>query len=390
MLVLLVLAACFKAKPPPKKVEPPPPPDPAQEVRELVKTIYTTLETGDPDPVKPLLAADIMVFGLAPSDTYAQRDPVINLARQELLSIGLGTETMKVRSSRIDVGVGASGQSAWFWDLPRVDYEKKGKTTSWLVRVSGHAVKSETGWVVDAVHVSLGVPDEKVYAPDAAKKYLPPADVLAERGPDSDELVGLSRRILDDVAVKVERLSDRPEVALIGTSPIELLEGGKAIKDLVKPQLAELKKAVFTYKVDGPIRSRLAPAKDTAWVAATVILRTGTGKKQQTLPPFRVLWVFTEEKGLWNLVSEHQSLALKQEMRGPTSEEALAEFEKLDDLRRARNTKTSHDAGIELADAGSPADKASSSKSTGPQPSSGKASGGRVIAASDGGFGTFD
>lgn len=382
----MLVAACFKAKPPPKKVEPPPPPDPAQEVRELVKTVYSTLETGDPDPVKPLLAPDVMVFGLAPSDTYAQRDPVINLARQELLSIGLGTETMHVRSSRIDVGVGASGQSAWFWDLPRVDYEKKGKTTSWLARVSGHAVKTETGWVIDAVHLSLGVPDEKVYAPDAAKKYLPPGDVLAERGPDSDELVGLSRRLLDDIAVKVERLSERSEVALIGTSPTELLEGGKAIKDLVKPQLAELKKAVFTYKVDGPIRSRLAPSKDTGWVAATVVLRTGTGKKQQTLPPFRVLWVFAEEKGLWNLVTEHQSLALKQELRGPTSEDALAEYDKLDAIRKARNEKPARDAGAEplATDAGAP------SATSAPPPSSGKPGGGRVIAANDGGFGTFD
>lgn len=375
--MLLVAAACFKAKPPPKKVEPPPPPDPAQEVRELVTSLYSILEAGDPDPAKPLVAPDVMVFGLAPSDTYAQRDPVINLARQELLSLGLGTETMHVRSSRIDVGVGASGQSAWFWDLPRVEYEKKGKISTWLARVSGHAVKTESGWVVDAVHLSLGVPDEKVYAPDAAKKYLPPADVLAERGPDSDELVGLSRRLLDDIAVKVERLSDRPEVALIGTSPTELLEGGQAIKELVKPQLAELKKAAFNYKVDGPIRSRLAPSKDTGWVAATVVLRTGTGKKQQTLPPFRVLWVFAEEKGLWNLVSEHQSLALKQELRGPTAEEALAEFEKLDAIRKARNVKPSRDAGVAAADGGA-------------SPPPGKPGGGKVIASSDGGFATFD
>ncbi len=388
----MLVAACFKAKPPPKKVEPPPPPDPAQEVRELVKSVYSTLETGDPDPAKPLLAPDVMVFGLAPSDTYAQRDPVINLARQELLSIGLGTETMHVRSSRVDVGVGASGQSAWFWDLPRVDYEKKGKTTSWLARVSGHAVKTEGGWIIDAVHLSLGVPDEKVYAPDAAKKYLPPGDVLAERGPDSDELVGLSRRILDDIGVKVERLSERSEVALIGTSPTELLEGGKAIKDLVKPQLAELKKAAFNYKVDGPIRSRLSPSKDTGWVAATVVLRTGTGKKQQTLPPFRVLWVFAEEKGLWNLVTEHQSLALKQELRGPTSEEALAEYDKLDAIRTARNAKpAARDAGVAVpvSDAGAAQPDPKRAPTPTP-PGSTKPAGGRVIAANDGGFGTFD
>lgn len=376
LVVALVLCACPKA-PPPKKVAPPPPPDPKAEVRELVKTVYSTLETGDPDPIKPLVAPDVMAYGLGPSDTFAQRDPLINFARQELLSISLESEVLRIRSGRVDVGLALGEQSAWFWDLPRVEYEKKGKTTTWLARVTGHAVKLDGQWTIDAVHVSLGVPDEKIYAPDAAKKYLPPADVLAERGKDSDELVGLARRILDDVVVKVDRTSERPEVVLLGTGPGELFEGGKAFKDLVKPKLNEIKKAVFSYKVDGPIRSRLAPGQGTGWVAANVVLRLGAGKKQQVLPPFRVLWVFAEEKGLWNLVSEHQSLALKQELRSPADDEAIRAFELVDKVRRAR-TDPRPVASSAVTDAGSPPPPASSGK------------GGKVTASADGGIGTFD
>lgn len=377
LLVVLVLCGCPKA-PPPKKVAPPPPPDPKAEVRELVKTVYSTLETGDPDPIKTLIAPDVMAYGLGPSDTFAQRDPLINFARQELLSISLESEVLRIRSGRVDVGVALGEQSAWFWDLPRVEYEKKGKTTTWLARVTGHAVKVDGQWSIDAVHVSLGVPDEKIYAPDAAKKYLPPADVLAERGKDSDELVGLARRILDDVVVKVDRTSERSEVVLLGTGPGELFEGGKAFKDLVKPKLNEIKKAVFSYKVDGPIRSRLAPGQGTGWVAANVVLRLGAGKKQQVLPPFRVLWVFAEEKGLWNLVSEHQSLALKQEMRSPADDEAIKAFELVDKVRRARaDVKPASSA---VVDAGTP--------SSGKSVDTGK--GGKVTASADGGIGTFD
>lgn len=376
LVVALVLCACPKV-PPPKKVAPPPPPDPKAEVRELVKTVYSTLETGDPDPLKPLVAPDVMAYGLGPSDTFGQRDPLINFARQELLSISLESEVLRIRSGRVDVGLALGEQSAWFWDLPRVEYEKKGKTTTWLARVTGHAVKLDGQWTIDAVHVSLGVPDEKIYAPDAAKKYLPPADVLAERGKDSDELVGLARRILDDVVVKVDRTSERPEVVLLGTGPGELFEGGKAFKDLVKPKLNEIKKAVFSYKVDGPIRSRLAPGQGTGWVAANVVLRLGAGKKQQVLPPFRVLWVFAEEKGLWNLVSEHQSLALKQELRSPADDEAIKAFELVDKVRRAR-TDPRPGASSAVTDAGSPPPPASSGK------------GGKVTASADGGIGTFD
>jgi hypothetical protein len=375
LVVALVLCGCPKA-PPPKKVAPPPPPDPKAEVRELVKTVYSTLETGDPDPIKPLVAPDVMAYGLGPSDTFAQRDPLINFARQELLSISLESEVLRIRSGRVDVGLGLGDQSAWFWDLPRVEYEKKGKTTTWLARVTGHAVKLDGQWTIDAVHVSLGVPDEKIYAADAAKKYLPPADVLAERGKDSDELVGLARRILDDVVVKVDRTSERPEVVLLGTGPGELFEGGKAFKDLVKPKLNEIKKAVFSYKVDGPIRSRLAPGQGTGWVAANVVLRLGAGKKQQVLPPFRVLWVFAEEKGLWNLVSEHQSLALKQELRAPADDEAIKAFEVVDKVRRARSDVKPTVATA--VDAGTPSKPVDSGK------------GGKVTASADGGIGTFD
>ncbi|MER2559765.1 MAG: nuclear transport factor 2 family protein [Myxococcaceae bacterium] len=375
LLVVLVLCACPKA-PPPKKAAPPPPPDPKAEVRELVKTVYSTLETGDPDPIKPLIAPDVMAYGLGPSDTFAQRDPLINFARQELLSISLESEVLRIRSGRVDVGLAHGEQSAWFWDLPRVEYEKKGKTTTWLARVTGHAVKLDGQWSIDAVHVSLGVPDEKIYAADAARKYLPPADVLAERGKDSDELVGLARRILDDVVVKVDRTSERSEVVLLGTGPGELFEGGKAFKDLVKPKLNEIKKAVFSYKVDGPIRSRLAPGQGTGWVAANVVLRLGAGKKQQVLPPFRVLWVFAEEKGLWNLVSEHQSLALKQELRAPADDEAIKAFEVVDKVRRARTeVKATVAVAVDAGTLSKPVD-------------TGK--GGKVTASADGGIGTFD
>ncbi len=365
-LVLVTVASCAKA-PPKNKVVDEPPPDPRAEVRGLLKSIYSILESGDPDPLTRLIAPDVMAYGLGPSDTFNQRDPLINTLRQELLPLGFKGEVLRIRSARIDVGLAPSGDSAWLWDLPRVEYEKQGTVTTWLPRVTAHAIKLEDGWALDAVHVSLGVPDEKIYAPDALKKYLPPGDVFAERGPDSDQLVGLARRLLEDLAVKVDRISERPEVVLLGTGPSELFEGGKTFKALVKPKLAEIKKSVFSYKVDGAVRSRLGPGHTSGWVAANVILRLGAGKKQQVLPPFRVLWVFVEEKGVWNVVSEHQSLAIKDELRTPCDDEAIKAWEAVDKVRRARV-----DQKVERV-AQDPGKK-----------------GGRVIAAPDGGVGTFE
>jgi hypothetical protein len=120
------------------------------------------------------------------------------------------------------------------------------------------------------------------------------------------------------------------------TGPSEVFENGKRFKELLKPQLAALKKSVFSYRVEGPVRARLSRGGRTGWVAANVVLRQGSGKRAVTAPPFRVLWVFAEEGGLWNLVSEHQSLALKDDLREPASDEELKAFEALDGARRAR------------------------------------------------------
>lgn len=334
----LALLACATTPHPATTAEPPPPPRPSPQaaVRELVRFAYSTLEAGDASPLLEWLSPEVMGFGLSPSDTWARREPLLDAVRQQLLPVSFGAATLRVRSGRIDVGLSEDGTSAWFWDLPRVEWEVKGRTTTWLVRVTGHVVEVDGAWRLDAFHVSLSVPDEKLFAPGAAKKYLPPNDVAPERGPDADQLVGLARRVLDDVGVKFERVSERPEVVLLGTGPSEVFENGKRFKELLKPQLAALKKSVFSYRVEGPVRARLSRGGRTGWVAANVVLRQGSGKRAVTAPPFRVLWVFAEEGGLWNLVSEHQSLALKDDLREPASDEELKAFEALDGARRAR------------------------------------------------------
>ena len=332
----LALLACATTPHPATTAEPPPRPSPQAAVRELVRFAYSTLEAGDASPLLEWLSPEVMGFGLSPSDTWARREPLLDAVRQQLLPVSFGAATLRVRSGRIDVGLSEDGTSAWFWDLPRVEWEVKGRTTTWLVRVTGHVVEVDGAWRLDAFHVSLSVPDEKLFAPGAAKKYLPPNDVAPERGPDADQLVGLARRVLDDVGVKFERVSERPEVVLLGTGPSEVFENGKRFKELLKPQLAALKKSVFSYRVEGPVRARLSRGGRTGWVAANVVLRQGSGKRAVTAPPFRVLWVFAEEGGLWNLVSEHQSLALKDDLREPASDEELKAFEALDGARRAR------------------------------------------------------
>jgi hypothetical protein len=346
LLFVLLLATCAKPPPAKKAVIDDAPPDPKSQVKKLLKDAYAAIEALEPEQLEKLLVKDVVAFGLGPSDFFSDVTPALEHLRQELLPFGLRGDSLKVIYSKPRVGISEGGESAWLHDLPRFEWIKQGRPSQyWSPRLTAHLIKTgKDTWQIDVLHLSLGFPDAALYAAGSEKKLLSPADPGAAKGPDSEQLIGLTRRLLDDVGVKVARISDRDEVALLGTDQTDVFEGGKAFKDLVKPQLAQIKKAnTFVYKIDGGPRARLAPGLKSGWVAATVTLRVGEGKKARTLVPFRALWLYAEEGGVWNLVSDHQSLGLKAEQRTATKEE---------DLPKREPSKGTTDAGT--TDAGPP------------------------------------
>ncbi len=325
LLCALLIGLCAKPPPPKKVVIEDDPPDPIGQAKKALKDAYSAIEALEPERLEKLITADVIAFGLGPSDFLNQAPAVLEHLRQELLPFGLRGETLKVIHSKPRIGIAEGGSSAWLHDLPRFERVRPGRPSQyWAPRITAHLLRSGESWQIDVVHVSLGFPDTELYAAGSEKKLIAPEDPGVLKGTDSDQLVGLTRRLLDDVAVKVARISDRDEVALLGTDQADVFEGGKAFKDLVRPQLAQIKKSnTFVYKIDGGPRSKLAAGGKSGWVAATVTLRVGEGKKARTLVPFRALWIYAEEKGVWNLVSDHQSLGLKAEQRTATKDEDL-------------------------------------------------------------------
>ena len=369
-VLLGAIGLCARAPAP--KTEPPPPPeptDPESRIKKVVRQSYEALTLGEPERLADLVTDDVVAVGLGPQEYVTDKDALIEEVRRQLLPIGLRGETLRVARSRPKVGLAEGGQSAWVWDFPRFVRERKERRpTTWLPRVTLHLVKQTGLWKVDALHVSFGHPDADLYAPGAEKQLIAPADPGVDKGTGSEQAVGLARRLLDDIAVKVDRVSDQDRVLLLGTDPNDVFEGGKAFKDLARPRLPELKKAPFSLKLYGGPRARLGPGGKTAWVLATVQLTlysgTGKAKKAQPLVPFRTFWVFAEEDGLWNLVLEHQSLGLLPEQRKAARAEDLKE-----------DPEDSADAGT--SDAG------------GSPPGGPTADGGRSPAPADAGAGGF-
>jgi len=311
---MLVLASCAKSAPKSKVYSPMH--DPRDEVRATVLAAYDALQSHDTDKFTWLLAPDVMVYGLGPSETFNYRDTAVEAVRQAWAD---GRPDVKIFPGRMPVGMAVGGQSAWVWDFPKVELGR----AVYLPRVTAHLLYDGVSWRFDAIHLSLGVTDDKLYAADAPKKFVMPAEVSGEHRKESEALIDQTKRILEDLSFKVAHTGDGPDVVLLGTDPGEVFEGGQSFKAMVKPRLAEIKKAVFEYRVDGPFRARVAPDGRTGWVAANVVLRLGAGRKTQTLPAFRTLWVYEREGSEWSMVLEHQSLALGDEQRDEATADQL-------------------------------------------------------------------
>ncbi len=336
VVVLALSSSCVRGAPSSSASEAAKPVDPRDQVKALLAATYAALQAGDAEALEPLFTTDAMVFGLEPADTISSRTALIARVRQEVLPIGLSGDVLAVTDSRTEVGLASGGASAWFYDLPKVTVTHRGSTSTWLPRLTGHAVRDGDRWRIDALHASLAVSDELASRPDAARVIAPPAAVTDERSAGSEELLGLTRRLVEDLGVKVERASEQPGFVLVGTSPVELFEGGKTFKALVKPQLPAIRKGGYAWRLDGPLRVRLAPDKQTGWAAGVIVMRVGAGKKVQVLPPFRTLWVFAEERGVWNLVSEHQSLAVKEALREAADSEQVKAWQAMRDVAARR------------------------------------------------------
>jgi SnoaL-like domain len=325
LVFMLLFLTCVKPPPAVKPVEKVLSHE--EQVLALLKSAYAAAKAGESEVLAELFTEDASIFGLGPTDTFDSRDMLLPYFREAFLPLTLGGSELNFSNSLPVVHVVDSKDSspvtAIVSDFPRVTATRKEKDTTWLPRITAHAVKTENGFQFDALHVSFSLPDAVLSARDVNKRVLPPKDVLAQRGPDSDELVGLTKRVLSDYGVKVDRTSPT-HFMQIGTSPTEVFGDGKAFMAMLKPQISGIKKAGYAFKLDGALRSKRTGK--TGWVMSTVLQSVGTGKNIVTNPAFRVLWIYIEEDGLWNIASEHQSLPTREEYREAASEEELATY----------------------------------------------------------------
>lgn len=297
---------------------------PEAEVRATVEKLYRALEALEPEQLETLLTPEAVGLGLGPGDFFTSRPALIEEVRQQLVAVGLRGDTLTVKHSQLEVGVAKNGRSAWFHDWPVVERSRGGKTVKYRPRVTGHVVAEGVGYQIDALQVSLPVPNGVLFAKDADAKLGRPRDPPALKGEGSAPLLELTQKLLDDLKVKVDRTADGAEVVLVGTDASEVFIGGAQFKKLARPLVGQAKKSGFSYRFESGLRSKLAGGGASGWVLGNVVLTVGQGRAGRELVPFRSLWVFAKGEKGFQLVSEHQSVGLKPELREPATAPELA------------------------------------------------------------------
>ncbi len=318
LLVSLLSCACLRA---PVEVRTARVVEQSNAIKSLFARMYVSIERGDAEGAAEGLSVDALVFGLGPLDTWQGRKAVAE-GLALLLRGPKGTSNfgLKLQHSNVVVGLTEGENSAWAFDIPLVSIAERSRAM-WLPRLTAHLIREGDRWFIDALHVSLPVPDAMVMAPDASKKITPPMGVVKEQ--NSESVIELTTRSLQDYETKLRMTSPRAEFIQVGTSPAEIFIGGKAFQSQVEPMLPEIKKAEYSWKVEGDIQARLAPDGKSAWAAAVVVQRQRTGRKQQLLPPFRFLWAWVKEGNEWHISAEHQSVPVDLSLRLAATEEQL-------------------------------------------------------------------
>lgn len=294
------------------------------QLQRLVGQLYAAIEKGDFRSAESLFTSDALVFGLEPADTWQGAMVIVERAQQQLMSVKNSQVQLHIEESKVEVGLSEGATSAWAYDIPRVSVRARQETKQWLPRVSAHFVLESSGWKIDALHVSLAVPDEVVLSPALSKRLLAPADVAQKINSGAEVLHEQLRRVLGDFGYKVGRTARQPEFVQIGTALGEFFVGGAQFQQMIRPQLGAVQKAGYRWQLEGNVRVELAPDGQSGWAAAVVIQSLGEGKRSKMYPPLRFFWTWTRQDNEWWLSSEHQSLPLNLNQVSAASERDIA------------------------------------------------------------------
>lgn len=273
-------------------------------LRSSLKDLVGAWLSGDAEALADAVAEDVVVIGTGPQDVFVGRQALMDGTRRRTPSNGVQADSAL---PTVRAGLASGGRSGWGWAFTA---PSPGDGTDGLLRLTVAATRDQDRWQAVHLHISVGLPNEQL------EDYRQRVPSLAPLGDEvSAEAAGLLPLVRDNMgAGRLSLIADRSDAVVIGTDPGEVFEGGPTYRAAFEPMLPQIRQLEQTMRCEFPggLRGQLTPDGQTGFVAGNVVATFG----EDSLPPFRLGWIFTRLDGAFRLVCDHHSAALPE---GPTA-----------------------------------------------------------------------
>lgn len=270
----------------------------AETIKMVVQELYTAIEHKDLQRMGELVTADVFVFGAGADAVSIGRDQFVTDLRSQFERVK--DAELRLQSSEIQVGLCASGRSAWFLDRLVIEIAREQEILySYPIRITGLIVLDQD-WQLTAAYWSIPLrSNEYQYSLIQGGKIHAGVALEGQVAPEAQPLAQSLIRAMAQPHFLPEMYATREDAFTIGSTVDEVFlaaEGNNWVQQIVQLPLQ--------FAIRGGIHSVVAPDGCTAWMATHIDLNGGLTM------PYRFFFVWLREQDEWKIVVSHDAVSV--------------------------------------------------------------------------------
>ena len=267
-------------------------------IKAVVRELHGAIERKDVQRMGELVVPDVFVFGAAADAVSIGRDQFVTDLRSQFERL---TDTeLRVQSSEIQVGLCASGSSAWFFDRLVIDIRGDQEISHCVpIRLTGLLVRDQD-WRLAAAYWSIPLrSNEYQYSLLQEGKIHAGVALVGKVAPEAQPLAQDLVKAMAQPHSMPELYATREDAFTIGSTVDEVFLGAEG-KDFIQ-QIVLLP---LQFAVRGGIHSAVAPDGCTAWMATHIDLTA------RLTAPYRFFYIWLREQDEWKIVVSHDAVSI--------------------------------------------------------------------------------
>jgi ketosteroid isomerase-like protein len=269
-----------------------------ESIKAVVQEFHAAIEHKDLQRVGELVLADVFVFGAAAQAVSIGRHQFVTHLRGQFERAGQAQ--LRVQSTQIEVGLCASGRSAWFLDRFVIDIMSDQEIPhSYPIRFTGLLVRDQD-WRLAAAYWSIPLRDNDYqYALLEDGKIQAGIALETQVPPEAQTLAQSLQNVMADPHSMPGLYATQADAFTIGSTVEEVFHAAEG-----KNWVQEIVQLPLQFAIRGGIRCALAPDGCTAWMATHIDLTGGL------TVPYRFFYVWLHEKDGWKIILSHDGVSI--------------------------------------------------------------------------------